>query len=255
MAVSSLIMLGTALYDKCPTGAIPKPGSSTTVSKKEAKNKAKADASRHVFRIRFDIHAVSDDGSLTGAVEIIPSTELPKFIQAEPALAQTFNTALADNGLTIEGVAVRDGVLYAGMRGPVRDNGDAVLLSVPVAALFSGVIGEQRLHFLHLGKDTRRNARGVRDLVAFGNGFLVLAGPVQDPPNGEVKDSDYAIFWWDGTNNHKQLKDLQAYGKEIKPEALVPLELKDKKLRVLLFFDGPEEGTPRAVDIDQPSSG
>src|SRR5215467_15528917 len=32
MVVSSLIMLGTALYDKCPTGAIPKPGSSTTVS-------------------------------------------------------------------------------------------------------------------------------------------------------------------------------------------------------------------------------
>src|SRR5215470_2372464 len=33
MVVSSLIMLGTALYDKCPTGAIPKPGSSTTVSR------------------------------------------------------------------------------------------------------------------------------------------------------------------------------------------------------------------------------
>ena len=48
--------------------------------KKEAKNKAKADANRYVFRVRFDIHAVSDDGSLTGAVEITPSTELPKFI-------------------------------------------------------------------------------------------------------------------------------------------------------------------------------
>ncbi|HEY5870943.1 MAG TPA: DUF3616 domain-containing protein [Candidatus Tectomicrobia bacterium] len=220
--------------------------------KKEAKNEAKADASRHVFRVRFDIHAVSDDGRLTGAVEITPSTALPTFIQSEPALAHKFNTALADNGLTIEGVAVRDGVLYAGMRGPVRDNGDAVLLSVPLAALFSGEKGETRPYFLNLGKDTMSNARGVRDLVAFGNGFLVLAGPVQDPPHGEIKDGDYAVFWWDGTSSYKNLKDVHAYGKEIKPEAFIPLERKDKKLGVLLFFDGPDEGTPRAVDIDQP---
>jgi Protein of unknown function (DUF3616) len=219
---------------------------------KEAKNQAKADASRYVFRVHFDIHAVSNDGRLTGAVEITPSTKLPQFIQAEPALAHTFNTALADNGLTIEGVAVRDGVLYAGMRGPVRDNGDAVLLAVPIAALFSEQKGEARPHFLNLGKDTRSNARGVRDLVAFGHGFFVLAGPVQDPPNGEVKDGDYAVFWWDITSSHKKLADLKAYGKEIKPEALVPLEPKDKKLRALLFFDGPNEGAPRAVDIDQP---
>ena len=220
--------------------------------RQEAKNAAKADASRQFFRVRFDLHAVSDDGRLTGAVAITPSAALPTFIQAEPALAPTFNTALVDNGLTIEGVAVRDGVLYAGMRGPVRENGDAILLAVPLAALFSGKQGEARPYFLHLGTDTMRHARGVRDLVAFENGFLVLAGPVQDPPNGEIKDGDYAVFWWDGTSTPKKLKNLPTYGKESKPEALVPLARKDKKLGVLLLFDGPAEGTPRAVDIDQP---
>jgi hypothetical protein len=44
--------------------------------------------------------------------------------------------------------------------------------------------------------------------------------------------------------------DLQAYGKKVKPEALLPLEQKNRKLRALVLFDGPEEGAPRPVIID-----
>jgi hypothetical protein len=220
--------------------------------KKEAKNEAKAEASRHVFRVRFDLGSVNDNGRLSGAPEIKPSTELPRFIRDEPKLASKFDVPLDENGLTIEGVAVRDGRLYAGMRGPVLDNGDAVILSVPLVVLFDGQKGEQQPHFLNLGRDTLKNARGVRDLVAFENGFFVLAGPVNDPPNGEVTDSDYSVFWWDGKAPPKKLGDLKGYGSKVKPEALVPLEQRGNKLGVLLFFDGPDEGGPQPVEIDRP---
>ncbi len=220
--------------------------------KQEAHNDAKAAASRHVFRIRFDVGAVNDNGRLAGAPEITPSTALPRYISDEPQLASTFDISLDANGLTIEGVAVHDGRLYAGMRGPVLANGDAVILSVPLVVLFDGQHGAPQPHFLPLGRDTRHNARGVRDLVAFEHGFLVLAGPVNDPPNGEVNDSDYAVFWWDRTAPPKPLGDLKSFGRMVKPEALVPLDQRGNTLGVLLLFDGPDEGGPQPVEIARP---
>ena len=207
-----------------------------------------------MFRVRFDVGAVNDNGKLAGAPEIKPSTALPRFIRDEPQLASTFDAPLDANGLTIEGVAVREGRLYAGMRGPVLANGDAVILSVPLVALFDGQTGAQQLHVLNLGRDTRGHARGVRDLVTFENGFFVLAGPRDDPDDGQVKDHDYAVFWWDGKNISQEPSGLRGYGSKVKPEALVPLEQRGNKLRVLLFFDGPDEGGPQPDEIKQPGS-
>jgi hypothetical protein len=211
------------------------------------KNDAKAKASRHLFRLRFDSDAVDRDGRLKGAVEIKPSTELSGFIRAEPALGPSFNGTLKDEGLTLEGVAVKAERLYVGMRGPVLGDGKAAVLSVPLRALFGGGGGTGQLHSVDLGK-----RRGVRDLVAFDNGFLVLAGPVNDPPKGKVSHGDYSVFWWNGNNQHKLLGDLDSYGKKVKPEALLPLDRRGAKLRILLFFDGPDEGAPRAVEVDHP---
>ena len=93
---------------------------------------------------------------------------------------------------------MRDGRLYAGMRGPVLDDGSAFILSVPLGALFEAQPGNATSHRVRLGKDTRGDPRGIRDLVAFGSGFVIVAGPVKDPPTDEVNDADYAIFSYDG---------------------------------------------------------
>jgi hypothetical protein len=138
---------------------------------KEAKNKAKAQASRQLFRVGFDLREVDGDGRLAGAAQITPSTALPALIKEQPELASSFDRALDDNGLTIEGVAVRDDRLYAGMRGPLMEDGSAAILSAPLAALFDGQEAGAQLHRVDLDR------RGVRDLVAFETGFLVLAGP------------------------------------------------------------------------------
>jgi hypothetical protein len=217
----------------------------------EAKNKAKAESSRRVFRIRLASGAVDPKtGKLTGAAEIRSSSELPRLIKSQADLANSFDTPLEDNGLTIEGVAVRQGRLYAGMRGPVLNNGDALILSVPLVVLFDGQAGAGELHRLGLGKDTMGKSRGIRDLVTFRNGFLVVAGPVQDPPSThDIKPGDYAVYFYDASAT-KKLIDLKAYGKKTKPEGLLPLDEKDGKLRALLLFDGPDEGEPRPIEID-----
>ena len=219
----------------------------TRAKRTRHRNDAQAAASRHLLRIRFDPNAVDRDGRLSGAVEIKPSTELSKFIRAEPALLPFFDGKLQDRGLTIEGVAVRAGRLYAGMREPVLDDGQAAILSVSLGALFEGEAGAGQLHRLNLGK-----RRGVRDLVEYENSFLVLAGPTDDPENGEVNDGDYSVVWWNGNGQLKWLGDLQSYGRKIKPEALLPLGRRGDKLRVLVFFDGPDEGAPRPLEVDHP---
>ena len=210
-------------------------------SKKEAKNKAKAEASRHVFRIRLKADAVDvKTGKLAATPDIKPSS-LSGLIQAQAELAPWFDKPLDANGLTIEGVAVFDRRLYVGMRGPV-------LLSAPLTAIFDGQVGESKLHRVNLGKDTAGKPRGIRDIVVYRGAFLLIAGPVSDPPSGDIKPADYAVFRYDGAVANKLL-DLDPYGNAVKPEALLPLDEKDGKLRALLFFDGPEEGEPRPVEF------
>jgi hypothetical protein len=214
---------------------------------KEAKNKAKGEASRHLFRIRVDPSKVDSEGKLLGGVEVKPSTGLTTLLRDEAEIRPSFDRALEDNGLTIEGIAARNGNLYVGLRGPLLSDGKAGVLSVPLAALFDGQQGTAKLAHVDLGKK-----RGVRDLVAVDTGFLVLAGPVNDPEDDKVRDGDYSVIWWDGEQQTKSLGDVQSYGKKVKPEALVPLDHSSGKLRVLLLFDGPEEGAPRTIKVDQP---
>ncbi len=124
--------------------------------------------------VRF--HAAAEGGA---AAETERTPNLRKIIAAEPSLAPFMDRRLEDNGLTIEGVAIKDdATLFAGFRGPVLDdNKKAVVLSVPVDALFNGAAAPHRLFRLELGE-----GRGVRDLVGFETGFLILAGPVADGP-------------------------------------------------------------------------
>ena len=82
--------------------------------------------------------------------------------------------------------------------------------------------------------------RGVRDLTAYEDGFLVLAGLASDPPKeAPGLPGDYAIHWWNSDTSLKLLKELSPDsedGETIKPETLLPLGRQNGKLRVLLFL-------------------
>ena len=225
----------------------------------EAGSRVRAEATRHLFRIRFDLDRVDLDTGLIAdkaqlddtsrLVEIAGTDNLTKVIQDQPALKPFYDRPLELGGLTVEGVAVQGGHLHAGLRGPLLDDGKAAILSVPLAGLFGDKPGPGRVAGVWLGTDARSKARGVRDLVATSDGFLILAGPVQDPDDDKVEDGDYAVFRWNGSDPPKRGLDLDGYGTKVKPEALLPLERDGSRMRILILFDGPKEGGPRTVEI------
>lgn len=218
--------------------------------KEEAASNAKAQATRQIFRVTLDASSVDmKSGKLVSQPAIKPSRDLAGILRGQPDLSSSYDRALEDNGLTIEGIAVRDGRLYVGMRGPVLGT-NAAVLSVPLFAVFDGQQAPLRLHKIPLEKDTLGKPRGVRDITRHANGFLVLAGPVNDPPKKrKIQPNDYSIYVWDGESGLKRARDVPAYGKKVKPEALLSLDGDAQRVRVLLLFDGPEEGAPRPLEV------
>jgi hypothetical protein len=223
-----------------------------TDQQEEEENIAKAAASRSIFRIALSAsHVDMKTGKLLASPKITPSTKLAAILQRHANIKNFYDKPLENNGLTIEGIAAHNKRLYIGLRGPVLDTG-AVVISVSASAVFDGSEVDSKPHLLDLDKDTRGNARGVRDLVRYGSGFLVLAGPVNDPENGKVEDGDYAIYLWngaDGASKPDRLVDLESRGKKIKPEAILPLQGDAERVRLLLMFDGPEKGSPIPLDV------
>jgi hypothetical protein len=221
---------------------------------KDATDQAKEDArvavglaaSSKLVRLKFD----PATGEIAPEPAVPPSTALAKLIAAEALFAPFKDKPLEEGGITIEGVAVLRDRLFAGFRGPVI-GGSAVIMSVALGHLFDGQPPQTKQQQLKLG-----DGRGVRDLAAFDNGILILAGPV-----ASVRGT-YSIFRWDGSRDQaKLLADLPDYlskekkkkeQKQYKPEALLPLDRSTKGVRVLLLLDSAKQGKPRAVRIPYP---
>lgn len=143
------------------------------------------------------------------------------------------------HGVNIEGLAVKDGQLYVGLRGPVLD-GTAYLLRVAAAPLFAGQPADPRLLPIALGP-----GRGVRDLAAVASGLLVLAGPEAD------QGATFALFFWDGSGARPRLLGELRQGQEAKakPEGLLVLDEDAASYRVLVFHDGARDGAPAAYRV------
>ncbi|MCK1362398.1 DUF3616 domain-containing protein [Bradyrhizobium sp. 199] len=206
----------------------------------------KLDPKKHADKIRAKIAASSQivrfrttgaDGNVSGLER---TARLRDVIASESALSPFVDMRLETNGLTIEGVVIKDDrTLLAGFRGPVLNGKCAVVLSVEVASLFGdGKSSDHRLYRLPLGE-----GRGVRDLASFGDRILVLAGPAADGPGS------YAVYAWDGASESVELlKDLP-FDPKRKPEGLLPLDKTSTGLRVLIVFDGDKEGAPTPIQI------
>lgn len=172
------------------------------------------------------------------------SAGLAKIIAGEPAFKSVIDNDLHDNGLTIEGIAIRRGQLYSGFRGPVLEE-RAIVLSVALDGLFGKGQPAHRLFRLPLG------GLGVRDLALYRDKILILAGPVRNGPGR------YAVYSWNGDSEDVRLlgnlDGLTDDEGKTKPEALLPLDrTASGRLRVLVLSDGPKEGAPTPVEIDLP---
>jgi hypothetical protein len=153
-----------------------------------------------------------------------------------------FDRPLDENGVNIEGIAVKDGRMYLGLRGP-SDNGNAIIISVDADAVFAPDQDlNARAEKLHLGPAT-----GIRDLATVSDGLLVLTGPVNKQ---EVTPS---VRHWNpktaalGQPRALKIPDL---GTDAKAETLLVLrDVDGEPWRVLVMFDGPENGAPTEYRI------
>ena len=150
-----------------------------------------------------------------------------------------------ENGIDIEGLAVRNGKLYAGFRGPVLRGNFVPILEFE----FSNPVAHNRVLYVKL------QGRGVRDMVAVKEGFLILAGPVGDGAQS------YQIYLWNGEDVVCG-KDRPDAGKNIvllgevpnvpagaKPEGITVMDQTDSAYDVLMAFDGLENGGLRRYSV------
>ena len=156
-------------------------------------------------------------------------------------------------GLNIEGLALRNGRLYFGLRGPVQ-RGMARVVSVDAEALFHPTDDAKPvLARLALGERS-----GIRDMVAVLDGLLLLAGPDDSRSSAEVP---WTIHFRDGQSTAGALPlpalarlelrgvQLRPCDSETQPEAITVLSETAATYRVLVLSDGMCDGGPLTFTI------
>ncbi|MCP3925630.1 MAG: DUF3616 domain-containing protein [Desulfobacterales bacterium] len=164
----------------------------------------------HLVKIEFLRHILKNDNVLKAFTQI-PSKE---------------------NGIDIEGIAAKNGLLYIGFRGPVfRGN------YVPVLKLKFDNPDIYEIVYVQLG------GFGIRGLTKVSDGFLILAGPVGD------RKSSYQIFHWNGFDmipgkNRTGKKGLVSKMYEIEPpkggkaEGIAVINEERSHYKIILVYDG-----------------
>jgi hypothetical protein len=198
-----------------------------------------------VFRLTVDpatglpVRAASPDRASLAAV-----------LRADPVLGPHFGQPLQQRGVNIEGLAVRDGRLFVGLRSPNLE-GDAFVLEIPADDVFRGNPQPNYvLHRLRLGAGF-----GIREIVAGRAEFLIIAGNSASEPSEKYtqsmdydEDREFLLCSWDGKGAevHKigPIPDVRG-----KAEAMTILEEADDHVTVLMLFDGPRQGRPTEYRI------
>jgi hypothetical protein len=176
-----------------------------------------------------------------GIATVESSFRVGEILKAIPEFASTFTHKLEaePRGLNIEGAAISGGVLYLGLRAPIKE-GSAYVVPVPVASIFdsaASVAPPAKPLAVTLGP-----SMGIRDLTVLPDKtILVLAGPEVDSTM-----TDYAIYAWKDVNAPAStlLGTLTDVG-DAKAEGLAPLDATDAGQDVIVVFDGPKNGQPK----------
>ena len=167
-------------------------------------------------------------------------------MEQDPYLGPFTRIPSKENGVDIEGIAVKGETVFLGFRGPVlRDN------YVPVMKFPFASPEDYALHFVELG------GLGIRDMVEVSDGFLLLAGPVGDGPGSRL------LSFWNGEDTipgeDRRVKGAVELARieapmEAKAEGLALLSEDDSSYTVLIVFDGLQRGAPRSFRVEKRST-
>ena len=198
--------------------------------------------SSQYFVFRFPVNKDTGEPAFNFEKKIVPaeverSNHLEKIIQDHPVLGRYASQPLGLNGANIEGLVVKNGKMHFGFRGPELD-GDAMILSVNISAIFGDRQPVTQLVKLSLGDNT-----GIRDLAITAKGILVLSGPARGG-----SDEGFAVYFWQPDTG--QLKKLATLPKVRggKPEAILLIsETQNSSLRefnIMILHDHLKNGAP-----------
>jgi Protein of unknown function (DUF3616) len=211
------------------------------------------------------VHDLARSGIAGATAACLPmasgTNALAEALAADPLLGRFVHIPCKENGLDVEGIAVRDDRVFLGLRGPVL-GGWATIIEVQVRAegpevLALNPIGPRneayRSHFLDL------DGLGIRDLSLDGDDLVILAGPTMD------LDGPSRIYHWSGALQagtceivaHDQLGHLLdvPYGDGVdRAEGLALIEPDGATRRVLVVYDSPAasrlHSDGNAIDAD-----
>ena len=167
--------------------------------------------------VRFDMDA-------RGRASNMSEISLGPIIDKLP-IFQPFNRIPSkENGVDIEGIAIRDGIVHVGFRGPVFRGNYVPVLKV---RFDRPQVSSKDVVFVKL------DGRGIRDLARVSDGFLILAGPVGDG------SATYQLYHWDGEDM------VPGDGPRPAPPG---------KLRLLGVLDHPPCASPEGVSVQREDS-
>lgn len=208
------------------------------------KKKGDFQADRHsIYQI-----PVGTDGKVIK--EKIRRTSLLPWLEKTPLLQSHVKQPLQQNGLNIEGLTCSKGKLYFGLRAPNKD-GRALVIEASPTEIFNGKPKALALHEIAVPR-----GRGIREIAAVRDGFLILTGnasaeaskkiPVSQAPG---PDNRFELLHWSGggSTSAEKLGTLPDNGG--KAEALLVLKDEPAHADVLVIFDGLPGGEPVEVRI------
>lgn len=207
-------------------------------------------ASRHLIRFAVDDTTGKARYAHGKLLDYADTKALWRLMGSMPELRDHAGKCLGaeQGGVNIEGLAVRDGLLHVGFRGPAS-KGTAPILSVGAKAIFEDDNPKGRITTLWLGE-----GRAVRDMTTINDGVLVLAGPDDDKANS---DRGWILAVWDGVVREGTVVEPTVLGelnldavelrdcdKELKPEAIAAIRDDSEALEVVVMSDGMCDGGP-----------
>ncbi len=176
-------------------------------------------------------------------------TSLSEILRTDPVLGPHFGKPLQQRGVSIEGLAIRNGRLFVGLRNPNLD-GYAHVIEVGADDIFATTTPSYVLHKLRLGAGL-----GIREIVAVREGFLIIAGNAGSEPSTEYPETidyeegrGYSMFSWDGRRSQVS-KIGPIPNAPAKAEAMTVLEESADRVTVLILFDGVKNGRPSVYRI------
>ena len=206
------------------------------------------------FLFRFPVDASLGDPTFAfdddaPAPEIERTSLLRTVLKDHPDLASFAEQPLDQDGVTIEGLAIRGDDLLLGLRSPAPA-GKAFVVRLATKDLFGQTVPPASVLRVQLDPGA-----GIRDMVAVDTGILILAGQSTEPTTESIAPGEpatlakatgvSALWFWDGrSETARRLGPLPGVRASAKAETLLLLEETASAYRLLVMFDEAENGMP-----------